>query len=153
MRLGLDAQWKFLRVMMQIQDARLFGTRPGFDDGGAFALHQGILEFGNDERGYVRVGRQEINYGNQRMIGALDWLMSGRSFDALRFHGFFGDKVEVDAFGSMLARQQNFVDDTVTPPVTVQNHGSYLAAANAIYKHSAKLRMEGYVLYRHDRPI
>ncbi|MBW1830710.1 MAG: hypothetical protein JRJ10_03275, partial [Deltaproteobacteria bacterium] len=54
-RLGLDAQWKFLRVMMQIQDARLFGTRPGFDDGGSFALHQGILEFGNDERGYVRV--------------------------------------------------------------------------------------------------
>jgi hypothetical protein len=37
--------------------------------------------------------------------------------------------------------------------VTVQNHGSYLAAANAIYKHSAKLRMEAYVLYRHDRPI
>jgi hypothetical protein len=152
-RLGLDAQWKFLRVMMQIQDARLFGTRPGFDDGGTFALHQGILEFGNDERGYVRVGRQEINYGSQRMIGALDWLMSARSFDALRFHGFFGDKVEVDAFGSMLARQQNFVDDSAAPPVTVQNHGSYLAAANAIYKHSAKLRMEAYVLYRHDRPI
>ena len=152
-RLGLDAQWKFLRVMMQIQDARLFGTRPGFDDGGSFALHQGILEFGNDERGYVRVGRQEINYGNQRMIGALDWLMGARSFDALRFHGFFGDKVEVDAFGSMLASQQNFTDDTVTPPVTVRNNGSYLAAVNAIYKHSAKLRMEGYVLYRHDRPF
>ena len=152
-RLGLDAQWKFMRVMMQIQDARLFGTRPGFDDGGSFALHQGILEFGNDERGYVRVGRQEINYGNQRMIGALDWLMGARSFDALRFHGFFGDKVEVDAFGSMLSSQQNFTDDTVTPPETVRNNGSYLAAVNAIYKHSAKLRMEGYVLYRHDRPI
>ena len=153
-RLGLDGQWKFMRVMMQIQDARLLGTRPGFDDGGTFALHQGILEFGNDERGYVRVGRQEINYGNQRMIGALDWLMSARSFDALRLHGFFGDKVEVDAFGSMLARQQNFVvDDTVVPPVTEQNNGSYLAAVNAIYKHSAKLRIEGYVLYRHDRPI
>jgi hypothetical protein len=152
-RLGLDANWKFLRVMMQIQDARLFGTRPGFDDGGAFALHQGILEFGNAERGYARVGRQEINYGNQRMIGALDWLMSGRSFDALRFHGIFGDKVEVDAFGSMIARQQNFVDDTVTPPVTIQNNGSYLAAVNAIYKHGAGLYLEGYVLYRHDRPI
>ncbi|MBW2552062.1 MAG: alginate export family protein [Deltaproteobacteria bacterium] len=153
-RLGLDAQWKFLRVMMQVQDARLFGTRPGFDDGGSFALHQGILEFGNDERGYVRVGRQEINYGNQRMIGALDWLMGARSFDALRFHGFFGDKVEVDAFGAMLARQQNFVvDDTVVPPVTEQNNGAYLATVNAIYKHSAKLRMEAYVLYRHDRPF
>jgi hypothetical protein len=151
-RLGLDGQWKFLRVMMQIQDARLFGTRPGFDDGGSFALHQGILEFGNDERGYVRVGRQEINYGNQRMIGALDWLMGARSFDALRLHGFFGDKVEVDAFGAMLARQQNFTDDTVIPPATVQNHGSYLAAVNAIYKHSAAMRLEGYVLYRHDRP-
>jgi hypothetical protein len=137
--------------MMQVQDARLFGTRPGFDDGGSFALHQGILEFGNDERGYVRVGRQEINYGNQRMIGALDWLMSARSFDALRFHGFFGDKVEVDAFGSMVARQQ--IDDPTTVEIEPQNNGSYLAAVNAIYKHSAKLRMEGYVLYRHDRPI
>jgi len=86
------------------------------------------------------------------MIGALDWLMGARSFDALRLHGFFGDKVEGDAFGSMLASQQNFVDDTVAPPVTVQNNGSYLAAVNAIYKHSAALRLEGYVLYRHDRP-
>jgi hypothetical protein len=86
------------------------------------------------------------------MIGALDWLMSARSFDALRLHGFFLDKLEVDLFGSMLARQQSFVDDTVDPPVSVQNNGSYLAAANLVYNNGTKLRIEGYVLYRHDRP-
>jgi hypothetical protein len=150
-RLGLGAEWKFLRILMQFQDARLFGTRPGFDDGGTFALHQGILEFWSD-RGFIRIGRQEINYGNQRMIGALDWLMSARSFDALRLHGFFLDKLEVDLFGSMLARQQRFVDDTVDPPELVENNGSYLAAANLIYDNGTKLRVEGYVLYRHDRP-
>jgi len=150
-RLGLGAEWKFLRILMQFQDARLFGTRPGFDDGGAFGLHQGILEFWND-RGFIRIGRQEIIYGNERMIGPLDWLMAARSFDALRLHGFFLDKFEVDLFGSMLARQQSFVDDTVDPPVLVENSGSYLATANLIYNNGTKLRIEAYVLYRHDRP-
>jgi hypothetical protein len=150
-RFGLGAQWKFLRILMQVQDARLFGTRPGFDDGGTFGLHQGILEFASD-LGFIRIGRQEINYGNQRMIGALDWLMSARSFDSLRLHGFFLDKFEVDLVGAMLARQQNFVDDTIDPPELVENNGSYLATANLIYNDGTKLRIEGYVLYRHDRP-
>ena len=152
-RFGLGATWKFIRTMMQIQDVRLFGTRPGFDDGSALALHQGIIEIGSDI-GYVRLGRQEINYGNQRMIGALDWLMAARSFDGLRLHGFFGEKLELDIFGSMLSRQQNFVvDDTVEPLQVETNNGSYLATANLSYAHSKGLYLEAYVLYRHDRPV
>lgn len=150
-RFGLTAQWKFIRAMMQIQDVRFFGSFPGIDDGSAFALHQGILEIG-DERGYIRVGRQEINYGNQRMIGALDWLMSARSFDAIRLHGFFGDKIELDLFGAMLARQQVIVDESVDPPETFTNNGSYLATTNLSVRHSEGLYLEAYVLYRHDRP-
>jgi hypothetical protein len=151
-RFGLGAQWKFVRGMMQIQDVRLFGTQPGSDDGSSFALHQGILELGN-ERGYVRLGRQEINYGNQRMIGALDWLMSARSFDAARLHGFFGDKLELDLFGSIVARQQTIIiDDTVEPVQVETNNGSYLATSNLSYKHNDKLYLEAYALYRHDRP-
>lgn len=150
-RFGLTAQWKFIRAMMQIQDVRLFGSFPGIDDGSAFALHQGILEIG-DDRGYIRVGRQEINYGNQRMIGALDWLMAARSFDAIRLHAFFGDNIELDLFGSMLARQQAIVDDSVDPPQTFTNNGSYLATTNLSVRHSEALYLEAYVLYRHDRP-
>ena len=151
-RFGLTARWRFIRTMMQIQDVRLFGTPPGFDDGSTLALHQGILEIG-DDRGYVRVGRQEINYGNQRMIGALDWLMAARSFDAVRLHGFINDKIELDLFGSMLTRQQAIVDDSFDPPQTFTNNGSYLATTNLSVAHSESLYLEAYVLYRHDRPI
>ncbi len=32
----------------------------------------------------VRIGRQELNYGNERLVGAFDWDNVGRSFDAIK---------------------------------------------------------------------
>jgi hypothetical protein len=46
---------------------------------------------------YVRGGRQELNYGSQRLISQTDFPNSPRSFDGIK--GFWhGDKLDVDAF-------------------------------------------------------
>lgn len=39
----------------------------------------------------IRVGRQRINIGSERLIGQLDWSHSGRSFDGARFETKFVD--------------------------------------------------------------
>ncbi len=46
---------------------------------------------------YVRAGRQELNYGSQRLISQTDFPNSPRSFDGIK--GFWhGEKLDVDAF-------------------------------------------------------
>ncbi len=46
---------------------------------------------------YVRTGRQELDYGSQRLISQTDFPNSPRTFDGIK--GFWhGDKLDVDAF-------------------------------------------------------
>lgn len=79
-----------LSAFVQIQDSRIFGEEK--DAAGAYStlantrnldLHQGYLQvdsvFGLPA--LVRLGRMELKYGNERMIGAVDWNNVGRSFD------------------------------------------------------------------------
>lgn len=93
-RLGLlvkPASW--FRLYAQVQDSREFDSdRPDFpgllgaegDD--SFDLRQGWVEFGDVTRFplTVRLGRQVLSYGDERLIGAFDWNNIGRTFDAAR---------------------------------------------------------------------
>ncbi len=46
---------------------------------------------------YVRVGRQELNYGSTRLISTIDWTNTRRTFEGVR--GFWSsDKLDVDLF-------------------------------------------------------
>ena len=152
LRVGIDASWSIARAVIQVQDFRNFGSLPGQDDGGTFALHQGFAEVG-DGGMYVRLGRQEIDWGDQRMLGALDWVMGARSFDALRLGGQFGG-VDVDVFGAMLRPKGSFtVEDELGEVRRVAAEGDYLAGARVALRPIEPLVVEPYLLYRHDGPI
>lgn len=78
-----------VRMMVQLQDSRVFGEHGSTTAGSASQLdmHQGYLELGgrwqaNDVA--LRVGRQEIAIGNERLIGAAGWTATGRAFDGAR---------------------------------------------------------------------
>ncbi|GMQ81874.1 MAG: hypothetical protein BMS9Abin05_1311 [Rhodothermia bacterium] len=78
-----------LRTFVQIQDSRVFGSETNtLSDGSADAIdvHQAYFQVDNffDSELTVRLGRQEINVGNQRLVGAVGWDNIGRSFDGLR---------------------------------------------------------------------
>lgn len=51
----------------------------------ATRLHQGYLGIMLEDTGELKLGRQEINLGGQRFIGAVDWRQNGQSFDAALF--------------------------------------------------------------------
>ena len=89
-RIGLEAELaKNARVFLQLQDARTFGEEQGTMDASAdrLDLHQGWLELvrpvGRVQLG-IRVGRQEISLGSERLGGAVGWSNTGRAFDAAR---------------------------------------------------------------------
>ena len=52
---------------------------------------------GQDVPVTLRVGRQEFSYGNDRLIGPLDWVSTRRRFDAVKL-SYEGSKFDVDAF-------------------------------------------------------
>src|SRR3972149_3035163 len=83
-----------LRVFIQLQDSRVFGaegTTVGYANPGAensiFDLHQGYFDLKKlfDLPLTVRVGRQEIVWGDHRVIGNFVWSNYGRVFDGGRF--------------------------------------------------------------------
>lgn len=89
-RLGVRAApAKGVTIVAQVQDSRVFGAESNSTatNPDAIELHQGYLElstmWGPGEL-KARAGRQEITFGNERLVGAVDWSNTGRSFDGLR---------------------------------------------------------------------
>jgi len=104
---------------IQIQDSRRMGgelvpapgamtSQPHFLD-----LHQGYLQLDKflAEALSVRIGRMEMSYGSQRVVGADEWNNIGRAFDGLLFRYSSGGHT-VDLFASNVV-------STVVPPEPV----------------------------------
>jgi len=100
-RLNLEvAPKKWARVFVQGQDARALGIDPSHLNStlkDALDLRQAYLEFkAGDKNGVsLRVGRQELIFGAERLVGALDWSNTARSFDAVRL-GLTQGRAHVD---------------------------------------------------------
>ena len=81
-RLGVRAEpAKGVRLVAQLQDSRVFGAEPNTtaSNPDAFELHQGYLELATDWRARdvaVRVGRQEVVFGNERLVGAAPFVLA-----------------------------------------------------------------------------
>lgn len=151
-RLGLDARYEGVRLLAQVADARSFGQfAVGTDGGASTGLHQGFFELAFSG-GWLRVGRQEVNYGHQRLIGSLNWSTSGRSFDALRLHVGFGSS-QFDLLAAVtrwVATVSQEDPDDPTETLTDRSEGGYLAAFYYTWAALEAFNLEAYVLYRHD---
>ncbi|MFO0696369.1 MAG: alginate export family protein [Polyangiales bacterium] len=151
-RVGLGMDWRMVRMRIQVQDAREFGTvPPGTDGSVGFGVHQGYGEL-RDGGSFLRVGRQEVAYGDERLIGPLDWQSAARSFDAIRGHYEHGIWA-FDGMGAIVHNQMVYTNTTTTPPSYVYSDGDYLAAAQAAVRPSDALHVELLYLYRRDRAV
>ncbi|HRY43491.1 MAG TPA: alginate export family protein [Thermoanaerobaculia bacterium] len=88
-----------LAAHVELQDSRAFGSEASATSNERNVdLHQGWLRVG-DAKDFLRLGRQEIAFGEQRLVGSFDWDNVGRSFDgALGRVTFEKVPVVVDAF-------------------------------------------------------
>ena len=83
----VPAGW--MKFHFQAEDSRVAGKNlkpnaPPFQD--TFDLRLAFVELGDTERNHcsLRFGRQELNLGEERLIGSSDWINTPRSFDAAR---------------------------------------------------------------------
>lgn len=93
-RLGVLAKpGDWVRLYAQGQDVRqLAAWRPdvpfafGSEGDDTFDLRQAYIEIGNAKEFPLsaKVGRQELSYGDERLIGGFDWNNFARTFDAIK---------------------------------------------------------------------
>lgn len=115
-RLGVTlAHTNGLGVTLRFQDVRLWGEEfHTLDDASAngFDVHEAFATLPVLEGLTLKLGRQEINSDNQRMIGAVGWTQRARSLDGARL-SFVRDKLELDAFFALVAEQDQDPDGNV----------------------------------------
>jgi len=128
-------------AFVQFQDVRFWGeesnTLLDFVANG-FDLHQGYVDLrSNGPTEFSgRAGRQDVNFGGQRLVGTVDWVQQGRVFDGLML-GADGSGFDLDLFGSVLAN-----DITAT-----HDNDEYFAAAYGQWKKAGPGRLDLYGLY------
>ena len=98
---------RHVRLFIQWQDVRLWGEELntlGDFRADSFDLHQGYADFGaiSGRPLSVRLGRQEISLGGQRLFGAVGWTQQGRAFDGVRVTAA-PDGYHLDLLGIRLA--------------------------------------------------
>ncbi len=88
-------------VFLQLQDSRVMGTETNtLKDGSADALdmHQAYTVLKNDSPLSLKMGRYEVAYGSQRIMGAVGWHNIGRSFDGYTFTYQLSNGSKMDIF-------------------------------------------------------
>ena len=116
-RAALDARLEGnVRVFVQFQDVRLFGEESNTlsdYEGDNIDLHQGFLELTDVPSlgGALRVGRQELALGEQRLVGTVNWSQQGRSFDGVRYTTPPKDGLKVDLFAMKLREETSGTQD------------------------------------------
>ncbi len=93
-RLGIEwqpAEW--FRLAVQGQDVReSFSDRAdlplkqGAEGDDAFDLRLASVELGDPKQLSLKLGRQVLGYGDERLVGPLEWLNFSRTFDAMKLH-------------------------------------------------------------------
>lgn len=143
-RLGIEAALENnVRLVVELQDVRLWGeeTHPLFDfSANQFDLHQGFAEIGSfsADKWALRAGRQEVNLGGQRLVGAIAWTQQAQSFDGLRLQTR-GDWGSINFFAYKVAEIGASADATVD---------AELFGAYATFKTGDNAGLDVYGLYQ-----
>ncbi|HBF12625.1 MAG TPA: hypothetical protein DDW49_04420 [Deltaproteobacteria bacterium] len=137
---------KHVSFFVQGQDSREFGEEAsasaaavGDDEG--VDLHQGYIDFLNidDSDVSVRLGRQELSLGDERLVGAVDWSNVGRALD--------GIVITLDKPGYAM-NTWAFATDRTT--ISNSGDGQYAAGVYGTWKEFPKGVLDGYYILLQD---
>ncbi|UKJ08507.1 alginate export family protein [Solitalea lacus] len=82
-RLNLGYANDKLQTKLALQDVRVWGNQSQLNASDAlFSLHEAWGEYAFTKRFSAKLGRQEIAYDDERIMGAVNWSQQGRSHDA-----------------------------------------------------------------------
>lgn len=116
-RVRLNLKFKLadnIDIFLQPQDQRTFGDETSvLSDENNFDVHQAYVDFKDiHESGVsVKIGRQEFQYGDQRLVSPLDWSNIARAWDGGRVR-YGGSKIFwAEAFYTVIKEGTGAEDD------------------------------------------
>ena len=138
---------KTLSFQVQLQDARV-GKKTVGPTGSPFRapfdLRMAFADIGAATGPVtLRVGRQELAFGDQRLVGHVSWLNAARTFDGARIT-FRSKAMQVDAFGTSVVRILG--DEFDKSGAGNRFAGAYVTAPKLVPSGS----VEPYVFWRRD---
>jgi len=138
-----------LLFFLQMQDSRLFGGETTtVSNEKNLDLHQGYLAVKNLPGSLtLTLGRQEMGFGDFRVVGISGWSTVGRSFDGLRL-AYPAGAWRLDLWGSVTKQYGTNVG--ADPDPTKENQDSQQFYGVYATVKAASFSVEPYVLYLRD---
>ncbi len=135
-----------ISTFIQLQDSREYGTEPGtLADTHNVDLHQAYLQ-ANDfliDKLTLKMGRMELIYAGERLIGAVGWDNVGRAFDGTVLRYQASRSFTVDWLGAKIVAQA----DAKVPDDT----GFYFGGLYTTYQPKKTYRLDVYALGEWNR--
>lgn len=101
-RLSMDWKRDNLELKASIQHTGVWGQDNIKEKNGRVALNEawGKINLKTDDNMFFQIGRQQLSYDDERILGGLDWNVAGNWHDAIRFgwestYSNFRDKLHV----------------------------------------------------------
>ncbi len=147
LQIGIEPK-SWIRFFAEGQDSRVSDQtklpgRPNFHN--PFDLRQAYASLGGKDGPFeLRVGRQELTFGAERLVGINHWNNFPRTFDAVKAQFRHGQR-SMDIFSaSVVAVDPDGAD--------LRRDGEFLHGINALWPvRSLRLSMEPFLLYRSRR--
>lgn len=102
-RISMDYKREKLSLGFSAQHVGVWGQDPQIDSNGRFMLNEAWANLSPGNGLFIKVGRQSLVYDDERILGALDWHVSGRFHDALKL----GYENKQNKLHAILAFNQN----------------------------------------------
>lgn len=83
-RISMEYKRSDLIMKFSAQHVGVWGQDPQVDRNGRFALNEAWARLNFGAGFFGQAGRQILSYDDERLLGALDWNVAGRSHDALK---------------------------------------------------------------------
>ena len=100
--LGFDYTGEGLEVRLTAQHSGTWGSK----EGGSFNVYEAWTKLSSKPGFFVKVGRQNISYDDQRIFGSDNWSMTGMSHDALKA-GYEGHGHKIHLLGAYNQNPEN----------------------------------------------
>ncbi len=82
-RLNVGFKWSIINTYLSLQDVRIWGDEAMKKDVAGLGLYQGWAEIKVCDSFFVKAGRQEFVYDNERLLSNTNWQQKGLTHDAL----------------------------------------------------------------------
>lgn len=102
-RISMDFQRSNLELKLSGQHVGVWGQDPQVDKNGRFMLNEAWAKLNFNNGFFAQLGRQALSYDDERILGGLDWNVSGRYHDVLKLG--YADKI--NTLHLILALNQN----------------------------------------------